>query len=323
MAASIPGFADYLLDRSRLRRKLSFWRVAALIAALVALGAIGYRLAGEGTPVGGEHIARVTLSGVITGDRATLQLLERVGNSNAKAVVLTISSPGGTTTGAEMLYEDIRRLAAKKPVVAVVQNMAASGAYIAALGAERIYAHQNSLVGSIGVLVQIPNFARLMEQVGVNVETIKSTPLKAAPNAFEQVSPEAREAIASVVMDSHGWFRDLVRERRRLDEAQLAAVANGRVFTGRQSLGLKLIDEIGGERAAIAWLEKEKNVPKNLRVRDWRRSTGGSFGLTSAAWLASALGLESFARSFDSLRSAAEVHMLDGLVAVWHGALRD
>jgi protease-4 len=316
-----PVSADYLVDRSRLRRKLSFWRVVAILAVLLALGAAGYRLAGGRNSISGDHIARVTLSGVITGDRATIDLLERVGNSNAKAVLLNISSPGGTTTGAEAIYEDIRRLAAKKPVVAVVQGMAASGAYIAALGADRIVAQQNSLVGSIGVLVQIPNFAKLMEQVGVNVETIKSTPLKASPNTFEPVTPEAREAMSSIVLDSYDWFRNLVRERRKLDDKELAAVANGRVFTGRQSIGLKLVDELGNERTAIAWLEKEKNVPKDLRVREWRRSTGGTFGLTSAAWLASALGFESVSRNLATMQTAAEVRMLDGLVAVWHGAL--
>lgn len=321
MAATNSVSADYLVDRSRLRRKLSFWRVVAMLAVLLALGAAGYRLANGASGISGDHIARITLSGVITGDRATLDLLERVGNSNAKAVLLTISSPGGTTTGAEMLYDDIRRLAAKKPVVAVVQGMAASGAYIAALGADRIVAQQNSLVGSIGVLVQVPNFAKLMEHVGVSVETIKSSPLKAAPNTFEPVQPEAREAMASLVMDSYDWFKGLVRERRKLDDKELAAVSNGRVFTGRQSIQLKLVDEIGGERAAIAWLETEKKIAKNLRVREWRRSTRGTFGLTSATWLATALGLDSAARSLAALQSTAEVHMLDGLVAVWHGAL--
>ena len=172
--ASISALsADHLLDRSRLRRKLSFWRVLAVLAAMIALGVGGYRLAGGSSQISGDHIARVRISGVITGDATTLRLLEQIGNSNAKAVLLEISSPGGTTTGAELLYEDIRRLAAKKPVAAVVQGMAASGAYIAALGADRVFAQQNSLVGSIGVLVQIPNFAKLLDTIGVKVETIK------------------------------------------------------------------------------------------------------------------------------------------------------
>lgn len=321
MAGMSPLSADHLIDRSRLRRKLSFWRVVAALAVIGVLGVAGYRFAGPSSSVAGEHVARVTISGLITGDRETLRLLERVRNSQAKAVVLSISSPGGTVAGSEALYGEIRRLAEKKPVVAVVDNMAASGAYVAAIGADRIFARQNSLVGSIGVLVQIPNVSKLLDQVGVNVESIKSSPLKAAPNGLEPTTPAAREAMAAIVMDSYDWFKTLVAERRGLDPAELEAVANGRVFTGRQSLKLKLIDEVGNERNAIAWLEKEKGVPKDLRVRDWRRSGSSSFGLTSLAWGAKALGLETFSQSLNDLQTVAESRMLDGLVAVWHGGL--
>lgn len=319
--AQAPLSADHLIDRSRLRRKLSFWRVVAGLAVIGALGVAGYRMSGGTGQFSGDHIARVTISGVITGDRATLQLLERVGNSSAKAVLLSISSPGGTVSGSEAIYEEIRRLAGKKPVVAVVEGMAASGAYVAAMGADRIIAKQNSLVGSIGVLVQIPNFSKLLEQVGVNVESIKSSPLKAAPSGLEPTTPAAREAMAAVVMDSYDWFKTLVAERRNLNAAELEAVANGRIFTGRQSLGLKLIDEVGNERSAVAWLEKEKNLKKDLRIRDWRRTTNRTFGFTSLAYVVSLFGLESFARNIESVQSASEVRMLDGLVAVWHGAL--
>ncbi len=320
MAVSNPLSADHLLDRSRLRRKLSFWRVMAALAVILALGVGGYRLAGGSSQISGDHIARVSITGVITGDAATIRLLEQVGNSNAKAVLLSISSPGGTTTGSELLYNEIRRLAAKKPVVAVVSGMAASGAYIAALGADRIYAQQTSLVGSIGVLVQIPNFVKLMDNVGVKMETIKSSPLKASPSGVEPTTPEARDAMAAIVMDSYEWFKDLVRERRKLDDKELADVSNGRVFTGRQSVPLKLIDQLGGERDAIAWLESEKHVAKNLRVREWRRPLSRSFGLTSAHWIATLFGMEAFAQNLESLQNAANVRMLDGLVAVWHGA---
>ena len=322
MATYSNATADYLLDRLRLRRKLTFWRGMAALALIVALGVGGYRLAaGSGGSISGDHIARVTLSGVITGDTATLRLLEQVGNSNAKAVVLRISSPGGTTSGAEQIYEDIRRLAAKKPVVAVVDNMAASGAYIAAIAADRVFASQNSLVGSIGVLVQFPNFSKLLDRAGVGVETIKSSPLKASPNGMEPTSPEARAAMEAIVLDSYEWFKDLVRERRKIDGKELDAVANGRVFTGRQSIGLKLVDELGGERAAVAWLEKEKSIAKDMRIRDWRRPVNRTFGLTSVVALASWFGFDGLSRGLEKFAVTAEVHMLDGLVAVWHGGL--
>lgn len=309
--------ADHLLDRRRLRRKLSFWRVMAIVALIVAVAVAGFRLAG-GAALQSDHVARVTLSGLITGDRQTLNLLDRVGRApGVKAVILSINSPGGTVTGSEQVYEEIRRLSAKKPVVAVVGNLGASGAYVAALGAERIFSSQNSLIGSIGVLMQIPNVAKLLDNIGVKVEAIKSSPLKAAPNGMEPTSEEARAAIGEIVKDSYDWFKTLVRERRNLNEAELTRVTDGRVFTGRQSLQLKLVDELGGERAAVAWLEKEKKIGANTNIRDWRVPTG--FGASRLTSLASFLGLESIARLLSGGERMAGAHTLEGLVAVWHG----
>ena len=262
--------SDYLLDRRKLRRKLFFWRAAAFAVLIVAAGALTWRLAGgSGPSTLRPHIARITIDGIITGDRDTLKLIDDVAKSHAAGVILSIESPGGTTTGAERLYEHIRKLSEKKPVVALVGGMAASGGYIAAMGADRIVAQGNSLVGSIGVLFQFPNVSKLLDTVGVKMEEVKSSPLKASPNGYEPTSPEARAALAALVKDSFDWFKDLVRERRAIEGGALDQVADGRVFTGRQALSLKLIDALGSEREAVAWLEEEKHVGKNLPVRDW------------------------------------------------------
>src|SRR3981189_1575935 len=109
-----------------------------------------------------------------------------------------------------------------------------------------------------------------MRTIGVKVEEIKSSPLKAAPNGFEPTSPEARAAIEAIVMDSYAWFRGLVKDRRQLDDAALDRVADGRVFTGRQGVQLKLVDELGDEKTAVAWLAKEKNIDPKTPVRDFR-----------------------------------------------------
>ena len=122
-------------------------------------------------------------------------------------------------------------------MVVVVDGLAASGAYIAALSSEHIIAQDTSLVGSIGVLFQYPNFTDVLKTIGIKVEEIKSSPLKAAPNGFEPTSPEARAAIEAIVLDSYAWFKGLVKDRRQMDDAQLARVADGRVFTGRQAVG--------------------------------------------------------------------------------------
>lgn len=314
--------ADHIIDRSRLRRKLSFWRVFAILALLAAIGAVGWRLgAGSFAPTD-THVARVSLSGLITGDRETLQLIERVGKSQAAGVIVSIESPGGTTTGAEKVYDELRRLAEKKPVVAVINSTGASGAYIAALGADRIVAHGNSLVGSIGVLFQYPNVSRALDTIGVSVEAIKSSPLKAAPNPFEDASPEARAALASLVTDSYDWFRDLVRERRKLTEDEVKSVADGRVFTGRQALKLKLVDQLGAARDAIAWMEAERKVAKDLPVREWRRtSSSGRWGIFSLASIVEAGGLPAVAALLRKAEAGAQSASLDGLLALWHGRL--
>ena len=187
-----------------------------------------------------------------------------------RAVIVHIDSPGGTTAGAEQLYDSLVQLKGKKPMVVVVDGLAASGGYIAALASDHIIAQSASLVGSIGVLFQYPNFTDLLKTVGVKVEEIKSSPLKAAPNGFEPTSPEARAALAAVVMDSYEWFKKLVRDNRKMDGATLEKVADGRVFTGRQAIDLKLIDEIGNEKTAVAWLAKEKKIDPNTPVRDYR-----------------------------------------------------
>src|SRR5215471_4123681 len=265
--------ADTIVDRRRMRRKLTFWRVFAIVFAICAVIAIGAALRAPGTSMltgtTAGSIARVTITGLIRTDRERVEALERLGKSQAKAVIVHINSPGGTTSGSEELHDSLMRLKAEKPTVVVVDGLAASGGYIAALGADHIVAGETALVGSIGVLFQYPNVTDLLKTLGIRMEEIKSSPLKAAPNGFEPTSPEARAAIEAIVMDSYAWFRDLVKSRRHLDEAMIQQVADGRVFTGRQGVPLHLVDELGDEQTAMAWLAKEKKIDPKTPVRDF------------------------------------------------------
>jgi protease-4 len=251
--------AAAIVDRRRMRRKLTFWRVTAVVVALVAIGG-GALLFVPGSRLmpPGAYISRIKIQGLIRGNQDRIEALERLGRSRASAVIVHIDSPGGTTAGSEQLYGALRELQSKKPMVVVVDGLAASGAYIAALSADHIIANETSLVGSIGVLFQYPNFTDVLKTIGIKVEEVKSSPLKAAPNGFEPTSPEARAAIEAIVLDSYAWFKDLVKNRRKMDNGQLTRVADGRVFTGRQAVGLKLVDGLGNEKTALAWLEKGK-----------------------------------------------------------------
>lgn len=316
--------ADLIADRRRLRRKLTFWRAAAFLVLIgtVAAGAFVWSgRAGFGAP--GEQIARISVSGLITGDQRTTELLKRVSEAGSvRGVVLSINSPGGTTSGSEELFRGIRELAAKKPTVAFVDGVAASGAYITAMAADRIVARETALVGSIGVLFQYPDVSAALGKVGVAVEQIKSAPLKAEPSGFRPTTPEARAALQSVVNDTYDWFKALVTDRRGITGEQLATVSDGRVFSARQGLPLRLVDQLGSERDAIAWLEREKKVPGDLPVRDWKPRGSSSFSLWSlAAFGARLAGFEAVA---SALRSESfGTAKLDGLLAVWQPSAAD
>ena len=316
--------SDVIVDRRRIRRKLTFWRVMAALIAIGAIVIVGLVATpgGRGTLTTAGSIARVNIEGLIRSDQNRVEALERLENSHAAAVVVHINSPGGTTAGSEQLYDALTRLKAKKPLVVVVEGLAASGGYITAIAADHIVARQSSLVGSIGVLFQIPNFSELMKTVGVKVEEVKSSPLKAAPNGYEPTSPEARAALESLVKDSYAWFRGLVKERRGMDDGLLEKVADGRVFTGRQAVELKLIDQLGDEKTAIAWLVSQKGVKAGLPVRDYKLSPRFgdlTFLRSAAAVTLDALGLGAVARQIEQsgMAQAVDRFGLDGMLALW------
>lgn len=323
--------ADLIVDRRRMRRKLTFWRVMTVLVAIVAVVGAGLALTGQrGAITGGPggSIARVNIEGLIRGSRPRVEALDRLSRSSAKAVIVHINSPGGTVSGSEELYDSLTRLRAKKPMVVVVDGLAASGGYIAAMASDRILAQQSAIVGSIGIIFQYPNVTELLKTIGVQVESIKSSPLKAAPSGYEPTSPEVRAAVEAVVKDSYDWFRGLVRDRRQLDPATLQRVSDGRVFTGRQALEFNLIDALGDEQAAIDWLAKEKNVDPKTPVRDYPLSPRfGDFPFLRVATLGllDAVGLTGLAERFKELGAiqAVERLNLDGLLALWHPPARN
>lgn len=316
----MPLDADAILDRRSLRRRLAYWRIGALAIVAVAIAAVALALGGRGgSGVGprGAHIAKVEISGVILDDEKRSKLLADLAKSDAKGVIVEIDSPGGGVAASEDLYEAVRLIAKDRPVVAVIKTVAASGGYVAAIAADHIVARKTSITGSIGVLAQYPNFTELLKTVGVQVESVKSSPLKASPSGVEPTSPEARKALEALILDSYAWFKGVVGERRGLDGAALSDVSDGRVFTGRQAIDLKLVDEIGGEREAIAWLET-KGVDAGLPVKKWKPKEGPfSFGPSALAALFDGVGLHAMA---SALRQTGETLTLDGVLAIWHPA---
>ncbi|MEQ8296049.1 MAG: signal peptide peptidase SppA [Nitratireductor sp.] len=315
--------ADDLIDRRRLRRKLTFWRVVALVVAALAIAAYGFRLFGDRLPGSGtDQIAKVRIEGTITEDEELLDRLERIAETDrVKGVILAVDSPGGTTAGGEAIFEAVRRLAEKKPVVAQVGTLAASAGYMIASASDHIVARKSSIVGSIGVLVQFPDVTGLMDKVGIKLEEIKSSPLKAEPSPFNPTTDEERAMIRAMILDSYDWFVGLVTERRPLSRVETERLADGSVFTGRQALERKLVDALGGEETALAWL-KSKGVDTELDVIEWKPKRDTASYLLIDALVGGAegrLGLEEGGAAL--LRAlGAERLLLDGLVSLWQPA---
>jgi len=298
--------ADALIDRRRLKRRLALWRTLAVLA-LVTVVVVGFdRFAGFPGAAEKRHVARFTLSGLITDDRERNEALAKVAaNSNVAALILYIDSPGGTVVGGETVYHSLRGVAEKKPVVAVMGTLATSGGYMAALAADYIFAREGSITGSIGVMLQTTDITGLLDKLGISAEAIKSGELKAVPSPFEPLSERGRKVTQEVVMDMYDMFVDLVAERRKLPRAEALVLADGRIYTGRQAVANKLIDQIGGENEAREWLEKQRDIPKSLPLRDVKVEREGD------KWF-------DIIRRLIGITLFSERLTLDGLVSVWH-----
>jgi len=318
--------ADQIVDRRRLRRKLTFWRVVGFIAILAVIGvllSLGANREG-GSLFPQPQIARINISGFIAESRAEDEMLARLAkNPEVKGVIVSINSTGGSTTGGEALYEGLRKLADAKPTVATVGTFGASAAYMAAIATDHIVARRTSITGSIGVLFELPELSDLLGKIGVKVDSIKSAPLKAEPNPFTPPSDAALAVIQGVVNDTFAWFVGIVAERRHFTHDQALALADGRIYTGQQALDAKLIDEIGGEDAAIAWLGG-KGVDTKLPIRDWAPEAKGRglWPLSDAAiaWLVQQTGIGPQLPAAVIERLLPDGLKLDGLLSVWQGS---
>jgi len=227
--------------------------------------------------------------------------------------------------GGEAIYEAVRQLAQEKPVVTSVGTLAASAGYMIAAGSDHIVARRSSIVGSIGVIFQYGQVSELLGKIGVEVKEIKSSPLKAEPSPFKPASPEAEAMIDRIVQDSYQWFVGLVAERRDFTPLKARQLADGSIFTGAQGLENGLIDEIGDEETARAWLVAEKGISEDLKIHTWNPDRGSDLyppnpagkAASTLRWLAVQLGLATPAAPFGELyRVLPERLFLDGLISM-------
>ncbi|HEY4249611.1 MAG TPA: signal peptide peptidase SppA [Roseomonas sp.] len=280
--------ADLLTDRRRLKRRLSLWRLLAIVAVLGAIGlASGGMRLGMGQAEGGAHVARLAIAGTIGDEQRELAALERARRDDSvRALILAIDSPGGAMAGGEALHAAIARFAETKPVVATMGGVAASAGYMIAMPAHRVLARESTLTGSIGVILQSINVSDLLERLGVRPEVIASGPFKDQPSPFRPLTLEGRASLERLIADLHGQFIRMVADGRHMDEARVRELADGRVFSGREAVGLGLIDAIGGEREARSWLAAERGVPENLPLRTIEtRGRAARFFADASGWM--------------------------------------
>ncbi len=299
----MPLASDSLIDRRRLKRHLFLWRGAAVFAVLGLLIA----LVGEkGELRHGDSLARITISGVIAGDlereKALYDLPE---DENTRALIVHIDSPGGTVVGGESLYHALRHVGEHMPVVVVMDEIATSAGYMTAIAGDRIFAREGTLTGSIGVIWQTTNVEGLLEKIGIQTDAIKSGAMKAEPSPFEPMTPEVREETEKLVLNIFDMFIAMVVERRPMTPAEVKKIADGRIFTGLKAKEINLVDEIGGEREAIAWLESVESIEPDLPIHDFK------IRRDEEIWqplLSSLFGKTVF----------SERVRLDGLISLWH-----
>ena len=302
--------SDALMAIRRLRRHLTVWRLLAVIGFTLAI----LLLIGERNGFGGlnsdDHVARVSVDGVILADPEMIDLLDQIAEDpTAKALIVDITSPGGTFDGGEAMYGALRRVANKKPVVAVMGGIATSGAYMTAIGADRIFASYGTITASIGVIMQSADVTDLLDKVGIKPETIKSGALKATPNPAEKLLPDARQQLQEVVNELHMRFAQMVADRRGMSlDAVLQRTGDGRIMTGARALEANLIDEIGGYTDARAWLATAREVSADLPVLDWQLDD-------PLHWWRD--GMQSALSSIFGISLWTERLRLDGVLALW------
>lgn len=199
-----------------------------------------------------EKVGVVTVEGVITDARDTVQQLEELGKDDSiRAVVVRIDSPGGAVAPSQEIYGAVRELKKKKKVVASIGTIGASGGYLIACAADRIVANPGSITGSISTVMHLLNAEGLLSKIGLKPSVIKSGKYKDMGTPSREITPEERALLQSVIDDMNDHFIETIGGDRKIAREKVKAIADGRIFSGRQAKQAGLIDELGDMNHAI------------------------------------------------------------------------
>jgi len=263
---------DYLIERRQIKSRLLIWKLTAIaLIGIVFFLVCKYLAPEEALPMNEDYIASVLIDGIILEDEKRDKKLKKIINdSHIKALIVNVNSPGGTVVGSEKIYNILRKISEKKPVVIVMGTMAASGGYLISLAGDYIVSYNGTITGSIGVILQTAEITDLAQKLGITFNNFKSSELKGTPNPTEKLTEAVRLAIMENVEDTYNFFLELVAERRKMPLEEVKKLADGRVYSGRQALKLKLIDSVGTEDTALKWLQEERKIDTKLTVKDYQ-----------------------------------------------------
>lgn len=225
----------------------------------------GFLLLGDRMPRPGIGIVEV--EGVILESESTIRKLRAMEKEESvKGIIVRINSPGGAVAPSQEIFSELLRLKKHKKVYVSVSSTAASGGYYIAIGAEKILANPGSMIGSIGVIIQTFNISELMEKIGIRSEVVKSAENKDLGSLFHKMSPEERRLLKNVIDDTHDQFVSAIADNRPIERKKVEEIADGRIFTGRQALKLKLVDKLGSMRETVELMRRDLNIEEKVEL---------------------------------------------------------
>jgi protease-4 len=261
-----------------------------ILIFFVAVFFYAYLTGGEAgvlTAFGGDSVGVVQIEGAINDSHDTIESLKQFGETRGvKAVVVRIDSPGGAVAPTQEIYEEIEKLRKKKPVIASMGGMAASGGYYIASACDQIVANPGTLTGSIGVIMELGNIEELLKKIGVQGYSVKSGANKDIGSPLKPLTPEGRAILQGLVNNVHGQFISAVAKGRKLPEDKVKELADGRVYSGEQAKDLGLVDVLGNLEDAVDLAAKRVGIKGKPQVIYSRSEQKGLLDrMFSSTWL--------------------------------------
>ncbi|EHD14184.1 signal peptide peptidase SppA, 36K type [Commensalibacter intestini A911] len=261
-----------------------------------------------------DHLVKLKIEGVIGSDVSKKVKLidDALTDKTVKGMILYVNSPGGAVTGGEQLHDAILNFAQKKPVVVSMGGVAASAGYMISVPANRIFALNSTLTGSIGVIMQAPDISGLLDKVGITVDQLVSGPLKGQPSMVKPLSSQGREMLQGLIENFYDQFVVMVAHGRHMDVAKVKELGDGRPYSGQQAVKNGLVDQIGTEQDAKKWLTQYLKLPSDIKVIELKDKK-------SSKWFSRFLG-EALGDSVNGFMHQVvykNQENLDGAIAIW------